>query len=652
MMGWGAWAWPAAPFAWGALALGLLALGQCVRRAAAPTRIPLVSAALAAAASAAYVPVYLRGGPRIVDATAYWLQSRLFAAGRVALQTVGPASSYRGRFLLETTPGSFAVIFPPGYPSVLALFQVLGSPWLLGPMLAAILAVLTAQLAAKLVPAAKRSRAMLVAAGLSLASGAVRYHTADTMAHGLVMVAATGALVCMLQPTARSWPAGLAGAGLGVVLASRFASALALAPVLVWLGLTQRPEKLRRILALAAGAAPFVVALGLYQRAITGSVWTSPQALYYLRSDAPPGCFHYGFGAGIGCDFEHGAFVRTHLPGNVYGAREALLVSLRRLRLHALDIANFEPLSLGVMAGAARLARARGWRAAWVLYPLAVLAAYAPFYFDGNYPGGGARFLADALPLEHALIAVAVAGSVRGGWAVLGVAFLGFALHAAPEHARLRDRDGGMPMWNRAAQETERHLLFTNTDHGFDLAADPRAKPPHVVARLRGDANDRMVVERLGLARLAFFDVQRGFTFSEYLPERGIGWRLEGEHEWPARAVHDTSAIPIDAPAPCAPGRALSVRGNAADATLTTSLYLAASGTYRVWLQATAAAPTPLQITLGERTASFVVEAACAPLDLGTFDLHGGDQDVQWLVGEGAFTFDALEVRAPDAVSP
>jgi len=34
---------------------------------------------------------------------------------------------------------------------------------------------------------------------------------------------------------------------------------------------------------------------------------------------------------------------------------------------------------------------------------LGVMLAYVPFYFDGSYPGGGARLFADVLPLEHVL---------------------------------------------------------------------------------------------------------------------------------------------------------------------------------------------------------------------------------------------------------
>ena len=44
---------------------------------------------------------------------------------------------------------------------------------------------------------------------------------------------------------------------------------------------------------------------------------------------------------------------------------------------------------------------------------VAHVLAYVPFYFDGNYPGGGARLLADVLPAEHALFGLAVAVLAR-----------------------------------------------------------------------------------------------------------------------------------------------------------------------------------------------------------------------------------------------
>src|SRR5262249_37320578 len=135
--------------------------------------------------------------------------------------------------------------------------------------------------------------------------------------------------------------------------------------------------------------------------------WTvSAQRLYYAMSDGPPGCFRYGFGAGVGCVGEHGDFVRAKLAEG-YGAIAAAGTTLRRLRMHAVDLANVEPLALLVPAGAIVAWKAARGRA-FAIAILAQIAAYAPFYFDGNYPGGGGRFFCDVLPLEHALAAVAV----------------------------------------------------------------------------------------------------------------------------------------------------------------------------------------------------------------------------------------------------
>jgi len=644
MMGWGAWQWPHLALAWCALAAGGLALVSCwspVRRLFARgfggrlVAAVVVLSMACAGASAFYVPSILRGGPRIVDATAYWLQARIFATGHVAFEAAGPASSYRGRFLLEIRPGAFAGIFPPGYPAVLGVFHALGSPWLLGPLLAFALCALTARLAWLLAPEAGRTRATWVAALLSLACGAVRYHTADTMSHGLTMVAVVAALVAALEKRRSSALVG--GALLGLVLVTRFASALALAPVLVGTLLWRVPPRIarRRAAWLVVGLAPFVVGLALYQRAVTGSAWMTPQALYYLRSDTPAGCFRYGFGAGIGCDYEHGSFVQAHLPGHFVGVTSALGTTLRRLRLHALDVASFEPLLGLVVVGAYRLRR-QG-RALLLAYPLLVVLAYAPFYFDGNYPGGGARFFSDALPLEHALLAVAVGAVDWSALLVVATAFVGFAIHAAPEHEKLRDRDGGVPMWSEHAAVAP--LVFTNTDHGFDLGHEPGGAID--VARLRGDANDALSFQRVGRATVAWFHIEppgapgSGLSVRELVPPVSPPWRFEGESEWPVRALHAATAVPVDGA--CSGGRSLAITALAPEARVTTSLWLPTAGAYRVQLHAAApGVPVTVRVTLGpERRALVLGDRACGVFDLGVLELRGGDQDVVWELQAG-----------------
>lgn len=639
MMGWGSWQWPHGPLAWAALVSALLALSLLLEPVRAglgrllgrPWRAVLALALAAAVASAAYVPLILGSGPRIIDATAYWLQARVFASGHVAFATAGPASSFRGRFLLETVPGSFALIFPPGYPALLAPFQALGAPWLLGPLLSLGLCLLTARLAWLLAKPPERQRAMLVAAALSLLCGVARHHTAETMSHGLTMVAIAGGFVCILHES--RWADACAGVCLGVVATTRFASALALGPVLLGLSISRAGVRsgALRVACVLLGALPLLAALLLYQRAVTGSPWITPQSLYYLRADAPLGCFRYGFGDGIGCDHEHGDFVRAHLSDHVYGAWDALRTSARRLRLHALDIANFEPLVVLGVLGAVRLrVRGRFWL---VGYPACVVLAYAPFYFDGNYPGGGARFLTDALPLEHALVALAVARATPASVAAVVSAALGFAIHAAPEHAKLAARDGGMPMWTDRALSPPAALVLTNTDHGFDLG---HGSPGTVVARLRGDANDTMLVAqqaRGASARLAYFSIEpepvaSGFRFTDYVPPPAP-WRFELENEWPARRVTGATAIPVDAAA-CSAQRALQVTPHSRTASVVTSLWLARAGTYQLTVHGSGSGARQVELTLAGRTVSFALPVACGAVDLGPFTLHEGDHDVMW----------------------
>jgi hypothetical protein len=299
--------------------------------------------------------------------------------------------------------------------------------------------------------------------------------------------------------------------------------------------------------------------------------------MYYAISDGPPGCFRWGFGKNTGCVVEHGAFVADRLARG-YGPIEALLVTLRRLRMHLLDVANLEPLALFV------LLPLRKPRSGPVLAALAVvllqILAYAPFYFDGSYPGGGARFFADVLPIEHAIVVVALAsvgagageragarGFARALAAFVALALAGFAFHASFEHGKLRDRDGGRPMFEpdvlQSAHATA-GLVFVDTDHGFGLGHDPsaRVRDRVLVARLRNDDRDRLLYDRLdhpptwvyhfdtppagdrgGPPPLASASVVPWAP----LPIQNETYRFEAEAEWPALAESGGFAAPAGA---------------------------------------------------------------------------------------------------------
>ncbi|WP_437914643.1 hypothetical protein WME73_02755 [Sorangium sp. So ce302] len=588
---------------------------------------------VAALLSAAYVAVYLRGGPRIIDATSYWLEARAMAAGYLAWPLDEPAASVLGRFLVRSDAmagrgaAEVAVLFPPGYPALLALGFLAGAPLAVGPALAAALAIATYDLAARFAPegpapsgsAAPIRFVPLVAALFSALCAALRYHTADTMSHGLAALcftvalasarraldearaaASTGAATGPLGPAVRA--AALAGLAAGWLAATRPPSALALAATLPFVILPAiapgsaaagpregdppprpSPRLARLAAAMAMGALPGLALLAAHQRAATGA-FASSQAAYYVVSDGPPGCFRYGFGAGVGCLGEHGDFVRHNLSEG-YGFLAAAGTTLRRLKLHLVDALNAEPLALLVLAGAV-IAWRRPRSRALAIAPLLQVAAYAPFYFDGNYPGGGARFFADVLPVEHVLAAMAALalaeraataahaerGPARRRGALLAAALLaaalplaGFAFRAGFDHAALRDREGGLPMFDPGAVAragVSRGLVFVDTDHGFNLGFDP-APEDVAVLRYRGDAIDRMAWEARGRPpayryRFAIPDggglASVSITPLVFDAEPPGEARIEGESLWPPRDQRGAFALPEHAGGTCASG--------------------------------------------------------------------------------------------------
>jgi hypothetical protein len=499
---------------------------------------------LAFGLSCAYLSHYLRGGPRIIDATSYFLEARSLAAGSFSFHVPDPTGSFRGRFLLAHGDGhELGVIFPPGYPLLLSLGVRLGAPLLVGPTLGALLVLATYALARSL---GQDAKVAWLAAGLSVVCAALRYHTADTMSHGLSALLSCAALGFALRRDWRPAPL-LVGLCLGFLVATRPVSALV---SLLLCGFALRKSARAWPLAIL-GIFPGILLLLCQQRALTGSYFSSAQLAYYAVSDAPLGCFRFGFGAGIGCRFEHGDYVSHFLPTG-YGLAPALRNFVVHLLVFATDATNAAPLTL--LAGYTLARHGRS--------PLALLGggillqalAYVPFYFDGNYPGGGARFLCEAIPFCQILVARA-ACDLRISWLAPLAALAGFALHARHGHEELRDREGGRPMFEPAvvARAGISHgLVFVTTDHGFNLGHDPRAVSAQtslLVARARDDAHDRRLYEELGRPptyRYVYdFKGLKPPHLLPYVPPASR--RLEAEAEWPA-LVQRGSAYPINSP--------------------------------------------------------------------------------------------------------
>ncbi|MFO0675631.1 MAG: hypothetical protein U0169_03795 [Polyangiaceae bacterium] len=586
-------------------ALGLVA-GPELR-----TRRVLVLSFVSAFASLAYVAYYLEGAPKIVDATTYWFQGKAFASGHVTVPVEAPSASFRGRFSLFVPPDRLAGIFPPGYPLLLSGAFILGAPLVLGPLLAAAITASTYLLGwetahasvARKIPRARERESVAdavatTAAAVSIVSAALRYHTADTMSHGATALFVTLAWALTLRALrlgkmADAWSAGLA---IGMVVATRPVSSFAIGLVVVVAlvsgtlafptapGTSPSIGRAKRVAAFVFGTVPGVLLLAGVARTVTGSATTLPQTAYYAASDGPPGCFRYGFGDGVGCMFEHGEFVRSRLTEG-YGFFQALGVTARRLRYHAEDVANFEPLALVTLVPLLprfRVAHVRPVVGATLAIVALHVLAYAPFYFDGDYPGGGARFYADVLPLGHVLVGLALhllvpsADLLTKATAFLSAATVGFAFHGSHDHAALKARDGGRPMWQPELLEqahVANGIVFVDTDHAFAIAHKPGVDPTKgiLVARLRNDDRDKMLVDaHPGVPSWRYVFGETSSTVGSFVPRPMLpnGYRFEGEAEWPPLAQSGGWVEPEWLSPNCATGgRALALRTTGVGAT-------------------------------------------------------------------------------------
>src|SRR5690606_8483059 len=121
------------------------------------------------------------------------------------------------------------------------------------------------------------------------------------------------------------------------------------------------------------------------------------------------------------------------------------VTSVHRLHWHTLDLANLELLWL-VLPYAVFVGRRLPQVRLLGIATFGIIIAYAPFYFNGSYPGGGARLLADVLPLEHILLAWGLS-QLNGFRIALPLALAGFSVHAGYSHQALAAREGGQPMF-------------------------------------------------------------------------------------------------------------------------------------------------------------------------------------------------------------
>ena len=386
-------------------------------------------------------------------------------------------------------PTGSRAIFPPGYALLLAPAFLVGAPMLVGPLLAAALVVATWLLAREIALASgdreeQSEKIARVAVGLSILSAALRYHTADALPYGATAVAVAMALATSMCAR-RTGEARLFGvAGLAVGFLRRDAARLG-----------DHDGRRRGGARLRGARAAVARSRGACSRRCRACC-SSPRRTMRRSGGSSPRPWP--------------PTARPSRPTRPSSVRSAATATLRRLRAHLLDVDNFEPLTLLALVAIVR--GGRGARLGAIVVAGQILLA-APFDAASVSPGAGAKLLVSVIPVEHALIALALArlfpvALPRAAVGAFALALAGFAVHASNDHEKLAASDLGRPRFEpdvaREANVTH-GLLFFDDDAGFKLAFDPGVPASHGIqaVRMRNDDHDRLLYDSLGHPAIA-----------------------------------------------------------------------------------------------------------------------------------------------------
>jgi hypothetical protein len=219
--------------------------------------------------------VWLQGIPHIPDESAYLFQARVFADGELWAEAPGHPEFFAHEHLIVQGDRWFSK-YPPLFSAVLALGVLIGAPWLVNPLLAALTGWLVYRLGRELAGPVWG----LVAWGLLLASPFFVVMGASFMSHMLTAMLGTAFLLCTVK---RRWL--LAGLCLGLAILTRPYTAaliaLAVAPFLIWTWIRQRHENGEHGLMRAPAMLTLGVAPGIALFLAWGALHSAPGELTF-----------------------------------------------------------------------------------------------------------------------------------------------------------------------------------------------------------------------------------------------------------------------------------------------------------------------------------------------------------------------------------
>lgn len=386
--------------------------GALFRLAGALEALPSVPFALLLAAAGTGITAWfsrgvLGGLPPLLDPIPQLVHARYLGEARLAAPPLELPEFWSFQYMVQT-PAGWVSQYPPGHAVVLAAGIVLGAAWLVGPLLVGGAAFFTALLADRLFARDRwlgRTGAALLALSPFLAAQAGGF-----MSHASVVAlsAVTGWAAWKAGENRSAAWAATAGGAVGAMVLVRPLSGLvvgAVASVGPWLlgrrrtggegggaGAGDRsPRAVPAALGGLAGAAPFLLLLGLYNRHFFGGPLT----------------FGYVFAQGPG----HGLGFHVDPWGGRYGPLEALGYAGTELRALSLELLQ-APLPLVALIGLYLLVVRRLQPRDWVLAAWALCVPAAHLFYWHHDLVMGPRMLADGLVGWCLLVPVAARGLV------------------------------------------------------------------------------------------------------------------------------------------------------------------------------------------------------------------------------------------------
>jgi hypothetical protein len=365
------------------------------------------------------------------DEAVYLFQGKVFASGMVTAPIPPEPEAFRIPMVLDHEGKRFGKYYP-GYPLLLAVGEKLGVPWLLNPLLGALTILGTFLLGRAL----WGSLAGALAAVLIACSPLHRAMSTTYLSHvpcGFLMLASV--LLLLRARTGMNWAWGVASGFLcGWAVAARPYSGLLLflpvAGVFLVMLRSCSGRALRIGLAFGLGALPWVAAILLWNRHLTGNAFASAYTIL-KPSD------RLGF---------HEIPRVPGYPTDYYSPAVAWQTTLRQLRSLG---ETFLPLPFSglILFGLPLLFwRSLGVRAVGLWGAMAVLIA-GHFFYAGSVGLStiilGPRYYSEALPAMVLLVATPLAGIAawnRWGAALVSVVVTALvlftAIHSVPQQVR------------------------------------------------------------------------------------------------------------------------------------------------------------------------------------------------------------------------